>query len=473
MNAGKQKVLIFGLGYFGKELLRSLSSEWHVVVVGMKESQAVLCRAEFPDVEYRRGSGDSPVTWKKLDLENVKYIISAVRDVEVDLEICRTARDSYKLKIPIIVLVYEDIEENLFEKFHVTVINPLKLGAQAILKTIEKNVSYAANVGLGKGELIEVGIMARSHLVGRKLKYLKPAQWHISALYREGKLIMPTGNCSLKIGDRVLLVGDPKVLANVSNTLLKGLPEFPLQYGTDIVFPLHTDFRDHMDEAVYLLNSFNGKRIRFIRFKEKLDPAFTDKIKKEVTHFEIGQAIGLFKEIFTLPLDTGVLVVPVCHGWLKRSRLRETFKRSRKPFLLSRMSYPYEGVVISLNGPDPVQALETGLEMAKMLKISYRVVYVTLPKEMRGREEDQRLRFRREIVSDFEGIYKAAIDYKVLEGNPVRQMLMYLAPLGKHILVTVTDPYASLSFFKPNVTYMVACKTHLSTLVIPEVYTNE
>lgn len=473
MNSEKQKILIFGLGYFGKELLRNLSREWHVVVVGMKEGQAALCRKEFPGVEYLQGAGDSPVTWKKLDLENVKYIISAVRDVNIDLEVCRIAREVYKLKIPVIVLVYEEVEEGLFEKFHVTVINPLKLGAQSILKTIQKNVIQAANVGLGKGELIEVGIKARSHLVGRKLKYLRPSQWHISALYRNGKLILPNGNCTLKIGDRVVMVGDPKVLENVTTTLLKGLPEFPLQYGGSIVFPFHGDFGAGLDEAIYWLNNFRGKRIRFVPFKEKLPAGMTEKIKEKVKQFEMGQSIGLFKEIFSLSLDTGVLVVPVKGTWPGRANFREAYKRSRKPFLLSRSSYPYEGVAVSLNGPDPVQVLETGVEIAKLLEVSLRVVYVTLPKEMRGREEDVKLRFRREIVSDFEGIYKASMDYRVLEGNPVRETLNVLNRLNNHLVVLAADPNASLSFFKPNVPYMVARKTCLSTLVIPEAYTDE
>ncbi len=473
MNAEKQKVLIIGLGYFGEELLRVLSTDWAPVVVDIKESRTARWQEEIPGVEYIHGAGDSPLTWKKLDLTEIKHIISAVRNVSVDLEVCRIAREVYKLKIPIIVLVYEDVDEKLFEKFNVTIMNPLKLGIRMILKKMEKNVIYAANVGLGKGELIEVGIKARSHLVGRKLKHLCPSRWHISALYRDGKLILPDGNSSLKMGDRVLLVGDPKVLENVTTTLLKGLPQFPLQYGTDIVFPLHVDFNLNMGEAIYWLNSFKAHRIQFIPFKKKLSHTFTDKIKSDVEHFEIGRTIDLFKEIFISPSDTGVLVVPMDQGWLKGSRLRETFKRSRKPFLLSRLTYPYEELVISLNGPDPVQAMETGIEMARILDISYQVFYVALPKETRGMEEDQRMRFRRQIISDFEGIYKTSIDYKVREGNPVRETLKYLKPLANHLLVTVTDHNASLSVFKPNVPYLVAKKTHLSTLVIPEVYTNE
>lgn len=473
MSSAKQKILIFGLGYFGEDLIKNLSTNWDVVVVGMKESQAVQCLTRFPGIEYHHAAGDSPATWKKLDLTDIKYIISAVRDVDVNLEVCRIAREMYSLKIPIIVLVYEEVEEKLFEKYHVTIINPLKLGVQAIVKTVEKNVIYATNVGLGKGELLEVAIKARSHLVGRKLKYLRPSKWHISAVYREGKMILPGGNCSLKIGDRVVLVGDPKVLENVVTTLVKGIPEFPLQYGTDIIFPLHKNYHLCMDEAVYWLNQFNAKRIRFIRFREKLDPTLSEKIKTGVKQFEIGQVIELFKEIFTLPLNTGTLVIPAAQGRLANTRLRETFKKSQKPFLLARLTFPYEGIVISFNGPDPIQALEVGLETAKMLQVSFRVVYVALPKEMRGREEGRRLRLRRDIISDFEGIHKASIDYRVLEGNPVRETLKFLKPFKNHLLVLVAAPNAPVSYFKPYVPYLVAKKTHLSTLVVPEVYTDE
>jgi hypothetical protein len=277
----------------------------------------------------------------------------------------------------------------------------------------------------------------------------------------------------MKIGDRVLLVGDPKVLESVTTTLLKGLPQFPLQYGTDIVFPLHVDFSSHMDEAIYLLDSFNAQRIQFLPFRKKLSHTFTDKIKADVKNFTMGPTIDLFKEIFIRPANTGVIVVPTDRGRLSRYRLKETFKRSRKPFLLSRLGYPYKGIAVSLNGPDPVKALETGLEMAGMLGIPLRVVYVTMPKEMRGRQDNSCLQLRQEVVQDFEGIHKTSIDYTVLEGNPVRETLKYLENLEKHLLVTVTDPNRPLSIFKPNAPYLVSRKTHLSTLVLPEVYTNE
>jgi len=497
MKPEKQKVLLFGLGFFEKELLKNLAAQWYTTAVDIDESRLAQCQEEIPAVEYVNGAADSVITWKKLNLKDIKYIISGVKDVDVNLEVCRIVREVFKLSIPIILLIYREVEEKIFEKFNATLVKPLGLGIRVILKKLEKNVAHAVNIGLGKGELIEVSIMTKSHLVDRKLRYLRPSRWHISALYRDGKLILPDGNSSMKVGDRVILVGDPLVLEDVTARLVKGLPQFPLQYGTDIVFPYHTDFSRNMDETIYWMNIFQAHRILFLPFERKLSHTPEGKIKTdidslqarktnelfkeiyelsqktEVDSFDIGQSIELFKEIFTLSLNIGVLVVPADRGWLKNSRIRKTFKKSAKPFLLSRFTFPYKGIIISLDGPDPVQALQTGIEMARLAHIPYRVLYVTFPKAMLGREDEERISRRENIVSDFEGIYKKSINYEVLEGNPVKETLKYLAPLENHVLVLTTDPGASISFFKPNVPYLVAKNTHLSTLVIPEANTNE
>ncbi len=474
-NQSKQGVLLFGLGEFGQALLQALSPDWHVSAVDSDETAVQKCRSRFPDggIDYYNGAGDSRLTWKKIPLEEVRYIVSTIKDPEVGLEICRLARKKFCFKGTILVLAFRENLQEMFAPVKAIPIDPMRPGLQAILNKLNPNVNRGCDIGLGKGELMEVEIKAKSHLVGRKFKYLRPTRWHISALYRDEKLILPDGNSSLRIGDRVILVGDPAVLSNVTTILLKGLPQFPLQYGPDIVFPLHADFSANMDEAIYWLNSFKAPRIRFIPFKKKLTHSFPDKIKKEVKQFEMGGPIELFKELFMLSPPPGVTVVPMDKGWLRGSRVRRAFKKSRKPFLISRLSFPYEGVAISLNGPDPGQALEVGIQVAQQLGIGFRAFYVTLPREMRGIEESARLRLRREIVTDFEAIHEKTLQYDVLEGNPVREALKYLEPISNHLLVLVTAAGASLSPFKPNVPYLTAKQTALSTLIIPEVHTDE
>lgn len=473
MNNEKQKVLIFGLGQFAKGLLKEFSSDWHVIVVDIHESRITLSKEEIPDAEYIHGAAESPVTWKKLDLTNLKYIISAVRSPEVDLEVCRIARTHFKLKIPIIVLVYNDIDKHQFDSYHVNIVNPLELGIQVVLQNMSTQVSYPANVGLGTGELVEVSVKARSHLIDRKLKYLRPARWRISALYRDNQLILPDGNCEIKMGDRVLLVGDPSVIKNITETFTRGLPQFPLQYGQEIMFPLQKEFNENMDEAFYWINSFKARNIRFIPFKNKLPDEATKKIKAGVEKFKIGQGVERFSELFPFPSETGIAMIPVNYGWFIENRMRMAFKYADKPFLISRNKSPYDGIIVHLNGPDPGQAMETSVEIATLLNIPYQAIYVTQPKAMRGQTEDQRLRLRRQILSDYEAIYKNSIPYHVLEGNPVQETLKFNGQYDNHLLVIVTRAKASLSVFNPNVAYYIAKKSDQSILVIPEALNDE
>jgi len=487
----KQKILLFGLSYFGRALLKELSKDWNCVAVDVDEERLALSRENVRNVAYHTGAADSLVTWKKVQPDSIKYIISTLKDTDINLEVCRIAREELKLKIPLIILDYGDKEnaETLFEPFKATLVNRLHPSVQSVLKKLEKNVIQAVNVGLEKGELLEVAVRARSHLVGRKLKYLRPSQWHISALYRNNELILPGGNCSLKVGDRVVLVGNPRVLEEVTAILMKGEPQFPLQYGSEMMFPLHVDYEPNMEEANLWFNATKAVRIQFIPFKKKLSATITNKIEEKVKkqekikNFVLGPTIELFRELFNLDeyKETGILVVPADKGVLTTSRIKDCFKRSRKPFLLSRLTYcksggadcSYAGVVIHLNGPDPGQAMLTGVEIARLLDIDFRVVYAALPKEMRGMEENKRLQLRRQIVSDFEGIHKETIDYTVLEGNPVRESLKFLAPFENHLVVMVNDPAASISFLKPYVPYLVAKQSSQSTLVIPEAETDE
>lgn len=473
MNEEKQRTLIAGLSYFGQELLKSLSQNWDVIALDKDNEKLTRLREEFPGVQYIHGPADSMLTWKKLDFTRLKYIISTFKDTDSNVEMCRIIRVILGWKLPIIILIFKKVEEKLFEPYKVTLLNPLSTAIQGVMKKMDKNLLYAMNIGLEKGELLEVTIHAKSHLVGHKLKYLRPTMWHISAVYRNGVLILPDGNLSLKVGDRAILVGEPKVLENVTNILLKGDPQFPLQYGTDIVFPLINKSHANIDEAIFWLNSFKAVRVQFLPFKKNIPPAFAEKIKGEGTRFKIGSTIDMYKDVFMQPLNTGLLVIPINKGWLKMLRIRESFKKSTKPFLLSRLTFPYQGVIISLNGPDPGMSIETGLEVAKLLKVPFRVVYVTLPREMRGKEEANELRVRKFIVSDFEGIYKKNIDFTIIEGNPIIETLKYLFPLKNHLLTITSNPKTAISLTTPNIPYLVAKKTHLSTLVIPETQIDE
>ncbi|MCU0289472.1 MAG: NAD-binding protein, partial [Acidobacteria bacterium] len=148
MNEEKQRTLIAGLSYFGQELLKSLSPKWDIIALDNDNEKLSRLREEFSDVQYIHGPADSVLTWKKLDFTRLKYIISTFKDTDSNVEMCRIIRGILGWKLPIIILLFQKVDEKLFEPYKVTLLNPLNTAIQGVMKKMDKNLLYAMNIGL-------------------------------------------------------------------------------------------------------------------------------------------------------------------------------------------------------------------------------------------------------------------------------------------------------------------------------------
>ncbi|WP_456381940.1 NAD-binding protein [Persephonella sp.] len=467
----KRQLVIFGLGFFGTKILEKLSKEWEIIGIDIDSSRVQQLTEEFSDfenIQFISGDASSILTWKKLQTERVKYIISTIRDSDVSLEVCRIAREVFNLEASIMVLLFDEERQEEFEKFEVTIIKPAEIITNAVVSKIEKNYTIATNIGLGKGEIIEVHILARSHLVDRKLKYLKPSRWRIAAIYRDGELIIPTGEERIKIGDRVVIIGDPKVLENLVNILLKGIPQFPLQFGANFATVYHPKYRKTFEETSYLKKHTKAHKLLIFPYRGYDVRKDFEYIKETADIFEIKTSVGDPLELFRLEENIGVVSIPfIKPPFFTWFRLKKIFSSATKPFLLSRGRFPYKGLVISLNSPDPAFTLEMGIEISRLMKIPFEVVFSVMPEELRGIEEEEALKERNSIISDFEHIYKTGIKYSVLEGNPVKKTVEYLKEKEDYLLILSYDKKEEISVFNPSVPFYIAKNAKNSTLCFP------
>jgi len=464
----KRKVLLFGLGCYGEDILEDLSKNWETVAVDIKEEKIKEAQEKGIKAEFIVGDASSILTWKKLNIHEIKYIITTITDADVDLEVCRIAREVFKLDVPIIVLLHQLGREKEFKPYNVNIVKPVEITKNIVLNIIEKNYAKAINIGLGKGEIIEVTILAKSHLVDRKLKYLKPSKWRIAAIYRGEKLIIPSGDTQIKVGDKVILIGDPKVLENLVNILLKGIPQFPLQFGTAIVSPISKRFKKSIEETLYFFKHTKVQKIIFLPYRSRVPKNLKQEIEKEIKNVEYGKRISSLKDLVKLNEEVGLITLPYADlSILEKLNLKYFFKNASKPFLIERKKFPYKEIVVSLNNPDPAYALEIGIELSRMFNIPYKVIYVALPKQLRTETEEKQIQEIQEIISDFEGIYKKSINYTFMEGNPVKESLKFLENLENNLLILASCRKDNLSFFNPNVSYLIAKKTNLSTLILP------
>ncbi|WP_456464942.1 NAD-binding protein [Persephonella sp.] len=467
----KSRLVIFGLGFFGVKLLKKLSKKWEIIAVDISEENIKKISDKFSEHEniiFITGDASSILTWKKLDLKNIRYIVSTIKDTDVSLEICRIAREVFSLDSSIMVMLFDENREDEFEKYSITIIKPAEIITNAIVSKIEKNYTIATNIGLGKGEIIEVNILSKSHLVDRKLKYLKPSKWRIAAIYRNGELVIPSGEEKIKVGDRVVIIGDPVVLENLVNILLKGIPQFPLQFGSDFATVYHRKYKKSFEESSYFKRNTKAHKLLIYPYKGYDVRKDFEYIKQTTDTFEIKTSVNNLEDFLNVRNNIGVYIIPYIRrpffNWFK---LKKIFKTAQKPFLLSRGKFPYKGIVVSLNNPDPAFTLEVGIEISRLMKIPFESVYGVMPSELRGIEEEEALKERNSIISDFEHIYKTGIKYSVLEGNPVKETLKYLKEKEDHLLIISFNKNEEISIFNPSVPFYIAKESKLSTLCIP------
>ncbi len=259
--------------------------------------------------------------------------------------------------------------------------------------------------------------------------------------------------------------------------ILKEEPQFPLQYGTDILFPLVEESSPHIAEAFYWLDVFKATRMQFIPIKKTPSRAYTllenDDGGKVL---EATDSIAFFKEMFGLSVlaASGVFIVPMDRKKLLTfARIRQCFRKTPHPFLLSRTTFPYEGLVVLLNGPDPAQIMDIGIDIGRILSIRLKVLCFTVPPKKRTPKDVKRIDYCMQIVSEFDRLYPDRIDCTIIEKNSVKATLKYLSLLQNHLVIMATMSGSSSSFFKRNESYLIARAANLSTLVIPKAKNSE
>lgn len=464
-----KKILILGIGFFEQQLILSLRSKRKIIVVDIRRDHLEKLQSTYPDIETLSGDASSMLTWKKLPLDDISHIIIAIRDNDIVKEACRIARTNFDLQTPIISISYSEQADEGLLAYGVTSLNPIDLGIKAVNGIIEKNVAWPLNIGRRQGEIVEVNVLKNSHLVGRKLKYLRPSTWNIALAYRGDRNIIPTGEFELKVGDKVILVGEPKILKGVIDTLTKGEPQFPLQFGHYISIPMCGQSVKLIDEAAYLFRMTHATKLSLMPVIGKTPKDTAEKVKTFNLDFETGFTIASVQEAVTQS-EPGIVLIP------KKGRFgnlnlffRFLFKKAKHPFILTQGNPQYDRVFISLNSDTPSFALETGIEMAKLLNIPFTVLYVTLPKDMRGHFETENLKLVQNMINDHELSENASIDFRVLEGNPVRETVAYIQKAEGESKITVLSYSLNdkISYLKPHIQYLIAGRVKTSVLVLP------
>lgn len=468
-------IVFCGVGFFEENLLYEIIKNWEVLVIEKDKNKIQKLKGAGKNITLTEGDATSAVLWKKLEIEEIESVIVTFRDSDLSLEVCWIVRNILKLDVPIIVLLYEKEAEKKFEDSTITLIKPMDISINIILNKLHKNYSRAIDIGQKKGEIIELNVMSKSHITDRKLKNLNPSKWHLAAIYRNNELVIPSGSTRIKVGDRIVVTGEPKILDNLAGIFSKGIPQFPLQYGDDMAVALDNRHPWLIEEAVYLNSGIRTNDLRILLRDSEISSEVKKKLDAGRINYEIKEGTNSKIKFVEDKNNVGIHVLSFNKNNLfDYIRAREIFKAAEKPVFISRDCVKYEKIVISLNCFDPVYPMETGVEIARLFNIDFEVIYVTLPKEMRGESEEKRLDERNNMIKDFGSLYRKKIRYKVLLGNPILRTLQYLGTIEEKALYISSFKMGSAgSLFKPAVGFYTGFRALCSSVVIPQKVENE
>ena len=108
---------------------------------------------------------------------------------------------------------------------------------------------FAQNIGLRKGEIMEIKIPFGSNYAYRYVGSIGQKDWKISALYRNDKLINLKPSLVLKPNDVIIIIGKPDVLTQVYSAISKSKNQFPMPFGNNIYIYIDLFIQDE-DEVL-------------------------------------------------------------------------------------------------------------------------------------------------------------------------------------------------------------------------------
>ena len=204
----------------------------------------------------------------------MQHIMSEVRYSEIfivmdDIEDARYSLKNIRLidaSVRVMFLNNWDDHEIARDEENVTVIDRDEILAAHLYDHLPNVPVIAQNVGLGRGEIMEVHVPFGSTYAFRHVGSILQRKWKIAAIYRDEKQIIPTNATMIRPNDTLLILGKPIVLDGIYKTINKRIGLFPEPFGKDLYLIL--DFRHdqenaliYLKECMYLLEKLEDKSL--------------------------------------------------------------------------------------------------------------------------------------------------------------------------------------------------------------------
>jgi Trk K+ transport system NAD-binding subunit/nucleotide-binding universal stress UspA family protein len=470
----RRRIVVVGGGQTGRALVRGLSDAWDISVLDVDPVKLERLREELPDrpMLLLSKDGTSIVNLRDAGIEDTDLLAAVTDYDEVNIEACRLARSLEQPPITIGIVRQPEGAEKLKAVGAEAVTRPLAI-AGLLANYIEKGKQIAVNVGLGRGEIVEIPVLPSSPAVDARVRDLRAIRWLVAAIYRSGQFIVPHGHAIIREGDRLLLTGDPEVLPYVADYLRAGVARFPLQYGIRTVALPGDHVPDRFwSEVEYLCNSTRTRALRVIAPEGAPKPeVMLDRASWEHETLDEYEDVGsvLLRDLNNL--DCGCLVLEkkppslLNNIGVTRPSFAALLDSMPCPVLFAAGSHPYQRIWLPVTDSEgSLLAAELALDLSRQLDLQIAAVVVAPPTFIVGEESAEEQKKALKTMMHVASLYHVKLEQIFKEGNPGIE-IAHLAGEGD-LLVISHRADRRPSFFNPDTSLQIIQRCPSSVLAL-------
>ncbi len=252
-----KKFLIISDGKIGKHVVDRIvalySSEniYYVIQTGEFQKPVEANPSQFKFFNFDPTSFYKLSNVIKMDFVQILIAMESAQDIEITVKNIRAIKK--QTRIVILDQFGLDLKDS-----NAVLINAHELLASRMIDYLPNVPVIAQNVGVGKGEIMEVLVPFGSSFVYRHIGVIEQRSWRIVGIYRNRELILPKRRTMIHPNDLLLLVGEPSVLKSVYRAIKRELGQFPAPFGTniylhiDMMYESEASIRHLLDQATYI-----------------------------------------------------------------------------------------------------------------------------------------------------------------------------------------------------------------------------
>jgi len=415
---------------------------------------------------------EDPTSYQKL-----KNIISNIEFTKVfivleDREETLFSYKNVKLLLPKVRIVIVSSWEKLpIDDEYTKIIQVEELIATALYEELPNVPVIAKNIGLGKGEIMEVLISFGSPYAYRHIGSLTDKNWRIVAIYRDNRQIFPTPTTMIKPNDRLVIIGNPIVLEEIYKRITKRKGLFPEPFGKNLYLILDInrekeDILIEINEAVFLSNKFQKSKL----YIGILGGSYKKSIIKELKKFQT-QYIELvyiknsknYLDIIEEEIKNYDIGLVLINNTLFKKRFkRMLYKQKKAIYIFGESSiYNISTAVVLMGDEREMESISSALfDLSEILGIKLKLC---------NYDPEGDFLEKKNIIEHYEtlsSLYGLTIEIEEKKVNPIRELkeknnILHIAPFSKSILETPILNFFSKDFTK----YFLSIKKHPKLLI--------